>query len=269
MRAGNPALNGRTFRGMPRAADPADAMTLAGTVHRTALLLAIVILAAGWAWWNFDPSAPAAMRGLMLGGGLAALALGVLTVWKKAWSPVTAPLYAAAKGVLLGSASALGEANYPGVVVQAVALTLAALAVLLLAYRTGLIRVGKRFRQAVAVGVGAIVLVYVVNLGMRLLGLEGFGFLHEGSIASIVFGLFAVTMASMALLVDFDFVERGVARGADDVMEWFAAFGLVVTLVWLYLEMLRLLRRFGVRRRQAARPRRPAAGAGPAARRVP
>ena len=272
MRSGNPALGNSTFLDLGTGTvvrGDTGAMTLNGTVNKTAFLLVLTLVGAMYTWSRFFAGDGAGLMPFVWGGLIGGLVLALVTVFKKEWSPVTAPLYAAAKGVLLGSASALGEANYPGVVVQAVALTLAALAVLLLAYRTGLIRVGKRFRQAVAVGVGAIVLVYVVNLGMRLLGLEGFGFLHEGSIASIVFGLFAVTMASMALLVDFDFVERGVARGADDVMEWFAAFGLVVTLAWLYLEMLRLLRRFGVRRRQAARPRRPAAGAGPAARRVP
>ncbi len=252
MGSGNPVLNNRTFRAADTGAEAtgAPAMTMAGTVNRTALLLVILVAAAGFIWTIFEPRDAAAMRPWMLGGGLAVAVIAAITVWKKTWAPFTTPVYAVVKGLFIGATSANLEARFPGVVLQAVMLTFAVLAVLLLIYRTGVIKVSRNFRIAVLAATGAIVLLYLVNLGMRLFGYDGIGFIHEATPLGIAFSAFAVIMASLNLVLDFDFIEKGVARGAPKYMEWFAAFGLLVTLVWLYVEILRLLTKVNKRKRR-------------------
>ena len=252
MRSGNPALKASTFLDLGSGAvvsSPSGTMSLNGTVNRTALLLVLTLGAALWPWSQLFAN-PAAMNPMpyVLVGGLGGFVVALVTIFKKTWAPVTAPLYALLEGLFVGAISAVFEMRYPGIVMQAAGLTFGTLAALLLAYRSGLIRATENFKLGIVAATGGIALLYLVNLGMRLFGFGGFGFIHESSTIGIVFSLFVVTIAALNLVLDFDFIEQGVEAGAPKYMEWYAAFGLLVTLVWLYMEILRLLSKLQSRR---------------------
>ena len=175
-----------------------------------------------------------------LGGAIGGFILAMVTVFKKTWSPVTAPLYALVEGFFLGAISAVFELKYPGIVFQAVVLTFGTLGALLAAYRSGLIRATENFKLGVVAATGGIALVYLVSMGLRLFG-KDIPLIHESGLVGIGFSLFVVEIAALNLVLDFDFIESGVEAGAPKYMEWYGAFGLMVTLVWLYIEFLRLL----------------------------
>jgi uncharacterized YccA/Bax inhibitor family protein len=145
------------------------------------------------------------------------------------------------EGLALGSVSALLELTYHGIVIQAVSLTFAVFAVMLIAYRARVIRATERFKTVVIVATGAIALLYVVNILLRLFTQAAIPFINQSGTFGILFSLFVVGIAALNLIIDFDFVEQGAEHGGPKVLEWYAAFGLLVTLVWLYLEILRLL----------------------------
>ncbi len=247
MRTSNPMLNNKVFNVGGADADP---MTLNGTVNKTAVLLALCLLTGAITWnMTYLPELsdsgqrmvhPLAMP-FMLGGAIVGFILALIVVFRKTTAPLLAPLYAMAEGLFLGSISALFEMAYPGIVIQAVALTLGTLFALLAAYRSGLIKATENFKLGVVSATGAICLLYVANLVMNLFGLSGIGFIHESGPIGIGFSLFVVVIAALNLVLDFDFIENGVEAGAPKYMEWYGAFGLMVTLVWLYLELLRLL----------------------------
>jgi uncharacterized YccA/Bax inhibitor family protein len=245
MRSGNPALNDKTFLdigsgAVVRTAD--GAMTLEGTVNKTAFLLVLTLAAAMFTWAkSFGGATPSELMPYILLGSLGGLVVALVTVFKKEWARFTAPAYAVLEGLFIGAVSAFFEARYPGIVLQAVGLTFGTMAALLLAYRSGLVRATENFKLGVVAATGGIFLLYMVNFGMRLFGFEGMGFIHEGGWLGIGFSAVVVVVAALNLVLDFDFIEQGVAQGAPKHLEWFAAFGLLVTLVWLYLEILRLL----------------------------
>ena len=245
MRSGNPALKESTFLDLGSGSvvrRDADAMTLNGTVNKTAFLLVLTLLGAMFTWGKFFASGGTAnLMPYVLGGAIGGLVVALVTVFKKEWSPVTAPLYAGLEGLFIGAVSAMFELRFPGIVMQAAALTFGTLGALLLAYRSGLIKATENFKLGVFAATGGIALLYLVNIGMRLFGFEGMGFIHESSWIGIAFSGFVVVIAALNLVLDFDFIEQGVEHGAPKYMEWYAAFGLLVTLVWLYLEILRLL----------------------------
>jgi len=242
MRSGNPALNDKTFLDVGSGhVVSGDVMTLSGTVNKTALMLLILVTSGAFAWSFYSPENPGAVMPWMLGGAIGGLVLGFVTIFKHTWAPVTAPLYALAEGLFVGAVSALFEAAYPGIVVQAVTLTMGILASLLMAYKSGLIKATENFKLGVVAATGGIFLVYLANAVLRLFGMDGFGFIHESGPMGIAFSAFVVVIASLNLVLDFDFIESGVDAGAPKYMEWYGAFGLTVTLVWLYLEILRLL----------------------------
>jgi uncharacterized YccA/Bax inhibitor family protein len=247
MRTSNPALTSNAFTAVRR--DPAaPPMTLEGTVNKAAFLLFLVVAPAAWVWSQvrtaFDPAAAGPW---VLGGTVGGLIVAVVTIVKKEWSPVTAPVYAALEGLALGGLSALLETQYPGIVTQGVALTFGTLAALLVAYRSGLIRATEKFKLGVVAATGAIALYYLVGLGLSLFGVA-MPFLQGSGTASLVVSGVIVVVAALNLVLDFDFIERGVAAGAPKYMEWYGAFGLMVTLVWLYIEILRLLAKARSRR---------------------
>lgn len=238
MRSGNPFLGDKSFdlveRGEAR-------MTLMGTVNKTAILLALTLISALWVWNKYyELQDPASIMPLMWIGIIGGLVLALITTFAKKAAPFTAPAYALLEGLALGGISAFYETRYPGIVIQGVGLTFGTLACLLLAYRTGLVKATENFKLGVVAATGAIALLYVVNLVMGMFG-HSMGFIHEGGTIGILFSLVVVTVAALNLVLDFDFIEQGVAAGSPKYMEWFGAFGLLVTLVWLYLEMLRLL----------------------------
>lgn len=238
MRSGNPTLTANTFR--ERALD-GTAMTLNGTVQKTALLLFGVIATAAVSWRRTVMTEDiATLTPYILVGGLGGFVVAMITIFKKEWSPVTAPLYAVLEGLFLGIISAMFEQMFPGIVFQAVLLTFGTLGSLLLAYKSGLIKATENFKLGVAAATGAICMIYMVNFVMSIFG-SGIPFIHESGTFGILFSLFVVVIAALNLVLDFDFIEAGVAQGAPKYMEWYAGFGLLVTLIWLYLEILRLL----------------------------
>jgi uncharacterized YccA/Bax inhibitor family protein len=244
MRSGNPVLGESTFLDAGAGTvvrHDAGAMSLNGTVNKCAFLLVVVLAAAMFTWSKAYAGGGAGLMPWVWGGALGGLALALATVFRKTWAPVTAPLYAAAEGLFIGAISAVFEQRFPGIVMQAVGLTFGTLAALLLAYRSGLVKATENFRLGVVAATGGIALLYLVNIGMQLFGFQGMGFIHDSGWVGIGFSAVVVVVAALNLVLDFDFIEQGVERGAPKYMEWYAAFGLLVTLVWLYLEILRLL----------------------------
>lgn len=245
MRSGNPALQENTFLDLGTGTvvrNDAGAMSINGTVNKTAILLVLCLITAMFAWSQVSTPGGAANAGVYVwGGAIGGLVLAFATIFKKTWAPVTAPLYALVEGFFLGAISAMYEAQFGGIVFQAVLLTFGTLAGLLMAYRSGLIKVTEKFRLGIVAATGGIALLYLANIGMQMFGMQGMGFIHEGSTIGILFSVGVVIVAALNLVLDFDFIEKGAAAGAPKYMEWYAAFGLLVTLVWLYLEILRLL----------------------------
>ena len=240
MRTANPALNDKTFTGLPRLAD-AGAMTIQGTVNKTAVLLLLVLFSSSWTWnLYFSAGDPAVVMPWVFGGLISGFIVALITVFKKQWAVLTAPLYALLEGLALGGISAIFEARFPGIVIQAVGLTFGTLFCLLMAYKSGMIKVTENFKLGIVAATGAIALFYVVSLLLGMFGIS-IPFIHGSGIIGIGFSLFVVTIAALNLVLDFDFIENGAARGVPQYMEWSAAFGLIVTLVWLYIEILRLL----------------------------
>ena len=248
MRSGNPALKDNTFLDLGSGTlvrNDGGAMTLNGAVNKTAILLVLTLAGALFTWAQFSAAMAAGNPGAVMpyvwGGAIGGFVVALVTIFKKTWSPYTAPLYAVLEGLFLGAVSAMFELRFPGIVMQAVGLTFGTLAALLLAYRSGLIKATENFKLGVVAATGGIALLYLVNIGMRLFGFEGMGFIHEGSTIGILFSVGVVIVAALNLVLDFDFIENGVEQQAPKYMEWYAAFSLLVTLVWLYLEILRLL----------------------------
>lgn len=240
MRTANPALNDQAFQRYAATGD-AGVMTLQGTVNRSGILLLIVVATAMYPWnLYFSGGGPQAVTPYILLGGIGGLVVAFVTVMKKTAAPITAPLYAALEGLAIGGISSLFEARFPGIVVQAVGLTFGTLFALLMAYRSGLIQPTENFKLGVAAATGGIALIYLTSFVMGFFGFS-VPFIHESGTLGILFSLFVVVVAALNLVLDFDFIETGAARGAPKYMEWYAAFGLMVTLIWLYLEMLRLL----------------------------
>jgi len=241
MRSGNPALKSEMFRAASQRA-AGDVMTLGGTVNKTFVLLGLVVLTASFAWGRPEMSTL-----FLVVGGLGGFGVAMLTVFKPTTAPITAPLYAALEGLLVGSISMIFEQRYPGIVLQAVFLTFGILFALLMAYRSGLIRATENFKLGVFAATGGIALIYVVSMVLGFFGTT-IPLIHESGMVGILFSLAVVVVASLNLVMDFDFIEHGAEVGAPRYMEWYGAFGLIVTLIWLYLEMLRLLAKINGRR---------------------
>ena len=236
MRTSNPMLKETTFS---KAMTGLETMTLQGAVNKTVALLALVVIGAGYTWNLYYNQGPAAVQPWMFGGLIGGLVLALITVFKAQWAPKTAPLYAVLEGLALGGISAMFEARFPGIVIQAVGLTFGTLFALLVLYKSRVIRVTENFRLGIFAATGGIALVYLVSVVGRMFGWE-MPLIHESGPLGILFSLFVVGVAALNLVLDFDFIERGDGV-APRYMEWYAAFGLIVTLVWLYLELLRLL----------------------------
>lgn len=242
MRSSNPALSSKTFDQYgPVSATSTEVMTIDGTVNKTAILLLICIATSFFVWrMYFTSQNPALVAPFMLGGAIGGLIVAIITAFKKAWSPITAPLYAALEGLFLGGVSAFYEARFHGIVIQAVVLTFGTAFALLMAYKSRLIQATQNFKLGVAAATGGIFLLYMASFILGFFGIR-IGFIHDSGVFGIVFSLVVVVIAALNLVLDFDFIEQGAEHGAPKFMEWYGAFGLMVTLVWLYLEILRLL----------------------------
>jgi uncharacterized YccA/Bax inhibitor family protein len=243
LRTGNPTLTEDTFRGYVRVRGQA-VMTLDGTVHKTGISLLILMLAAVVGWNRMlGPIVPVMWTGLA-GGAI----LGLVTTFKRQWAPWRTPAYAAFEGLLLGSLSLLFNLRYPGIAANAMLLTVGVLVAMLLLYRVEAVRESENFQIGVVVATASIGLVYFVSIGLSFFG-KSIPLIHQSGPLGILFSLVVVVIAALNLVLDFQFIERGVRDGAPKYMEWYGAFGLLVTLVWLYLEILRLLAKLQDRRR--------------------
>ena len=230
-KSSNPLLNTKMFQGS--FASNQELMTLDGTINKLGFSFIFLLISACYGWFNFNP-------GLIVVGAIGGFITAMVTVFKKTWSPYTVPVYAILEGLCLGALSFLFEQKYPGIALQAVLLTLLVLSLMLGAYRSNLIRATPRFRKMVIFATGAICLMYLLNLVMGLFG-SGLSIINSSSPMGIGLSLFIVGIASMNLVLDFDFIEKASKEGLPKYMEWYAAFSLLVTLVWLYIEILRLL----------------------------
>ncbi|HXM11444.1 MAG TPA: Bax inhibitor-1/YccA family protein [Terriglobales bacterium] len=246
MKTANPALNVNSFR--VDQAVSGEAMTLSGTVNKTGILLICVVATAAWSWNRFfhAPTSDTVLP-LVAIGGIGGFILALVTIFKKEWSPVTSPIYALLEGLALGGISAVFELRYPGIAMQAVGLTFGTLFVLLLAYRSGLIRVTEKFKLGVVAATGGIAVFYLIEFVLGFFGVH-FAAINGSGLLGIGFSVVVVIVAALNLVLDFDFIESGVNAGAPKYMEWYGAFGLIVTLVWLYLEILRLLAKLNSRK---------------------
>lgn len=246
MRTANPALNDDTFRGYGRAIASGETMTIQGTVNKTAVLLLFVLLTSTWTWRLYYTAAGSLML-WVAGGAIGGFIVAMITVFRKQWAAVTAPVYALLEGLVLGGISSVLEARYPGIVIQAVGLTFGTLFGLLFAYKSGMIKATENFKLGVVAATGGIAVVYLVTMLLGFFGIR-MPYIHESGMIGIGFSLFVVIVAALNLVLDFDFIESGAAQGAPKFMEWYGAFGLMVTLIWLYIEILRLLSKMRSRR---------------------
>ncbi len=242
MATANPALNDEIFLASPRSLSGAatDRMTVSGTVLKTSVLLVILLTAAGVTWTQATRGEANMLFPLLIAGIIGGLVFAIATIAFPKASPYTAPVYAGCEGLVLGAISVIMEARYHGIAVQAAGLSVATLAAMLGLYASGLVRATARFRTGVLAATGAVALVYLASMVMRLFGAD-MPFIHEASPIGIGFSVVVVVIAALNLILDFDTIETGVRLRAPKYMEWYAGFGLLVTLVWMYLEILRLL----------------------------
>ena len=229
-RSGNPAFT-RNFDSTG-AVSQSERMTLDGAVNKTAILLSLCFGGA-FIGWNMPALA---MPGLIIGTILA-----FVTIFRNpAKAGTTAPFYAGFEGIALGGITVFAEAQYPGIGIQAIGLTFGILASLLFCYKSGIIKPTENFRLMIFSATMGIALLYLVSFIMSFFG-SGIGFIHSNGMFGIGFSLFVVGIAALNLVLDFDFIEEGAEQGLPKYMEWYGAFSLMVTLVWLYIEILRLL----------------------------
>jgi uncharacterized YccA/Bax inhibitor family protein len=238
----NPAFSEAVLGDWGASRDLDRSMTVQGTATKTLILLGILTATASLTWTQVQDGR--LNIGLLIGAAVAGLVLFLITAFKKEWAPVTAPLYAGCQGVVLGAISSLVNQQYPGIAIQAVVLTVATAFVMMFLYATRMIRVTERLRSAVIAGTAALALFYLVVFALGLFGVRGpLQMMYSSGPLGIGISLLAVGLAAFNLLLDFDFIEQGERSGAPKLMEWYGAFGLTVTLIWLYLEILRLLRK--------------------------
>jgi uncharacterized YccA/Bax inhibitor family protein len=248
LRTSNPVLNAGTFTGLEAFGTGSSTMTVQGAVNKTAILLALLLAAASWTWYvaanaMANGGDTSTLMPWMFGGLIGGLIFAFATIFKKTWAPVTAPLYAICEGLALGALSSVMNMHFHGIVIQAVAMTFGVLLVMLAGYTTGVIRVTQKFRAGVVGATGAVFLFYIVTFVMSLFGMN-MSAVYGSGLLSIGISLIVVVIAALNLALDFDFIEAGALNAAPKYMEWYGAFGLMVTLVWLYIEILRLLSKF-------------------------
>jgi uncharacterized YccA/Bax inhibitor family protein len=240
MPTANPALTTNTFSDLEKVSYDAETMTIQGTINKTALMLLCVLISATLTWRLYFTGSTHLIPTLSIVGVIGGLITAMLTIYKKNWAPITAPIYALLEGLFIGALSAILEVSYPGIAIQAAMLTFGTLGALLLAYTSGLIQATEKFKLGVVAATGGIAIVYFVSIILSFFGIQ-IPFIYGSGMVSILFSLFVVVIAALNLVIDFDFIEQGARRRAPKYMEWYGAFALMVTLIWLYIEVLRLL----------------------------
>ncbi|MDR4499724.1 MAG: Bax inhibitor-1/YccA family protein [Candidatus Scalindua sp.] len=239
-RSANPALNKNTFSNVRDLTISGNLMTIQGTVNKTGILLVLAFLSAFWVWRQFFLSETPQVSLYIMVGAIGGIITAMVAIFRPTTAPFAAPLYALLEGLFLGGISSLMEARFPGIVIQAVGLTFGTLFALLFAYKSGLIKATENFKLGVAAATGGIFLMYMVNLVLGFFG-ASVPFIHDNGFLGIGISAFIVVIAALNLVLDFDFIEHGAEQGAPKFMEWRAALGLMITLVWLYIEILHLL----------------------------
>ena len=236
-RTSNPALNSNTFKNINKKDSLFlnDGMTIKGTVDKTALALCLLLISA---YYSFSQ----ANFTLMALAGIIGLFLFLTLIFKKSWAPFIVPLYSISQGFVVGGVSYLYNSQYEGIVLQSVLLTILVLFSMLFAYRSKIIKPTQNFKLAIFSSIMAIFVLYLIGVFMGLFG-TGLSILdpRNSSLASIGASVFIVAIGAFSLVIDFDFIEEGAEKGAPKYMEWYGAFGLLVTLIWLYFEILRLV----------------------------
>ena len=238
LHSNNPVLKERSFA---EAIPTGETMSIQGAVNKTGFLLLLVVATAAWSWSLSRSETPEAAFPWMIGGALGGFVVALVTVFKKEWSPICAPIYALLEGLFLGGISAFFERSYPGIAIQAVSLTFGVLCVLLLAYKFRIVQATRGFKLGVIAATGGIAIVYLINMVMSLFFHTQMSFLYAATPLGIGISVFVVIIAALNLILDFDMIETGARVGAPKYMEWYGAFAMMVTLIWLYMEILRLL----------------------------
>lgn len=240
MKSSNPTLSKKIFNDASYVATESGVMTVQGTVNKIMLMFLIVVAAASFTWNKFFTIGPQAVQAWMLIGGIGGFVTAIITVFSKKNSAILAPIYAIFEGLFLGAVSAFFASMYDGIVMRAVMLTLAVLFSLLFLYKAGIIKVTAKFRAGVIAATVGVAVAYLFSFILGMFGVN-MGFMYGGGTMGIIISLVIVGIAALNLVLDFDFIEQGAAAGLPKYFEWYGAFGLMVTLIWLYIEILRLL----------------------------
>lgn len=253
VRTSNPSLGDDTFRQFrsPGAAAVTRPMTIEGTVNKTMILLLLAVISASFTWSQvLTPGGIGSAMTLAMGSSLGAFIVALVTIFKKSAAPYTAPVYAILEGLVLGAISAIFNLRYPGIATQAVGLTFGTLGVMLVAYRSGVIRATGPLKLGIIAATGGIALYYLIAMVLQIFGIGHalIAPLYSSSPIGIGLSVFVSAIAALNLILDFDQIEKGVAYRAPGYMEWYSGFSLMVTLVWLYMEILRLLAKLNNRR---------------------
>lgn len=247
-KSGNPTLSEKVFN---RSLEwqQTDVMTEKGTLNKFGLMMILLLAAASFTW-----KAAADGKNIVpwiIGGAIAGLIIALVLVFKHQWASVLAPVYALAEGVFVGGVSAFYNYAFaktaPGIVMQAVGLTFGVVIAMFILYRTGVIKATEKFKMVVITATAGIALFYALSMILRIFGVD-MPLIHESTTMGIVFSLIVVAVAALNLILDFDMIQQGARQGAPKYMEWYGAFGLMVTIIWLYLEILRLLSKFAERK---------------------
>lgn len=251
----NPVLGRKIFDSVSGVYSESESMTVRGAINKTLVMFFLVAASAFFVWQKFfgafaaeDPAmAVSAVRGYMFVGGFGGFVIAMIASFAPRKAAFFVPIYAILEGMFLGGLSATFEAMYPGLVIRAILLTFSVFFVMLMVYRQGIIKVTSGFKRGIIAAVGGVTLVYLISWIAGLLGFN-FGLVNGTGSMSLIFSIIVVGIAAFSLMLDFDFVEKNAALGVPKYMEWYSAFGLMVSLVWLYINMLRLLAIFASNR---------------------
>ena len=246
-KSGNPTLTDKIFS-RSLTDTQLGPMSVRGTINKFGFLFLMVLASAAFVWHAYYQGQN--VMPYLWGGMIGGLILALVIIFKRSWAGFLAPLYGLVEGLFIGAISAIiNEAfieSYPGIIMQAVALTFGTAISMFLLYNFGVIKATERFKSIIFTATAGIGIFYLIALGLRMFGID-IPFLHEGGIMGIGFSLFVIAIAALNLIIDFDMIEKGAELGAPKYMEWYCAFGLLVTIVWLYIEILRLLSKLGSR----------------------
>lgn len=245
MESNNPVFNGKTINGFQdRVNEDSGTMTVNGTINKTGILLLITMATSAYSWSNAEAGGGLGFVGL---GVIVTLILSFAIVFKKEWSPVLAPAYAACEGLMIGAISFFFNMRYPGIVFNAMVLSFGTLFGMVVLYHTGILRATEQFKKIMFMAMIGILCTYLINLVMSLFS-HPLPFLHEGTPVGILFSLVVVAVAALNFILDFDMIERAAESRFPKYMEWYGGFAVLVTLIWLYFEILRLLSKLNSRK---------------------